>query len=74
VIILLAMAQLNSKSTAFDALRGADLTGKTALVTGGNSGIGLETGMFKSFAKLHLGIAMHFCLGLVLILVHLALQ
>ena len=30
-------------STAKDVLNGIDLTGKTAIVTGGYSGIGLET-------------------------------
>jgi NADP-dependent 3-hydroxy acid dehydrogenase YdfG len=30
-------------TTAEDVLRGVDLTGKRALVTGGYSGIGLET-------------------------------
>jgi short chain dehydrogenase len=32
-----------SHTTAREVLRGHDLMGKTALVTGGNSGIGLET-------------------------------
>ena len=33
----------NVKSTAEEVIKGVNLTGKTAIVTGGHTGIGLET-------------------------------
>ena len=36
-------SDFNRDSTAAEVIRGHDLRGKTAIVTGGSAGIGLET-------------------------------
>jgi NAD(P)-dependent dehydrogenase (short-subunit alcohol dehydrogenase family) len=43
------MNSLNSKSTALEVIEGHDLTGYEIIVTGGASGIGVET--VRAFAK-----------------------
>lgn len=47
----------NGKSTCDDVLRGLDLAGRTALVTGANAGIGFETARSLAHAGAHVIVA-----------------
>jgi NAD(P)-dependent dehydrogenase (short-subunit alcohol dehydrogenase family) len=47
------MTNLGKKTTAEEALRGASLAGKTAIVTGASSGIGIETARVLEKAGAH---------------------
>eukprot|EP00884_Botryococcus_braunii_P023553 jgi/Botrbrau1/9882/Bobra.0080s0017.1 len=45
--------KLGARTTAIEALQGADLSGKHAIVTGGNSGLGVETVRVLAHAGAH---------------------
>ena len=50
-------SRFNQNSTAMEVIAGVDLTGKTAIVTGGASGIGIETARALASAGAHVTIA-----------------
>jgi len=51
------MSEFNAKSTTDEVLAGQDLTGKTVFVTGGNSGLGQETGRAMAARGAHVVLA-----------------
>lgn len=51
------MSTFGEQSTADDVLAGKDLSGKTVFITGGNSGLGLETGRAMAAKGAHVVLA-----------------
>ena len=51
------MSQFNAKSTTDEVLAGQDLSGKTVFITGGNSGLGQETGRAMAAKGAHVVLA-----------------
>lgn len=51
------MSEFNAKSTTDEVLAGKDLSGKTVFITGGNSGLGQETGRAMAAKGAHVVLA-----------------
>ncbi|MEM8726746.1 MAG: SDR family NAD(P)-dependent oxidoreductase, partial [Pseudomonadota bacterium] len=51
------MSEFGAESTTDEVLEGKDLSGKTAFITGGNSGLGLETGRAMAAKGAHVILA-----------------
>lgn len=51
------MSELGERSTTDEVLAGRDLTGKTVFITGGNSGLGLESGRALASRRAHVILA-----------------